>query len=371
MEIKFFNKGTIADSQFEIAAICAAYKGKWIYVRNKDRSSWEMPAGHREAGEDIERAASRELFEETGAVNFDIEPVCDYAVTLDGVTRFGRLFYANVIKLGPLPGSEIAEVRLFKTAPENLTYDEIHPALQQKVVENLKEKTLAALQKDKVKNINMINFIRNNSVYTFDTVGDSVLIRGRSDEDWVYISSSSEEEFSQIIQDLDEEDKCFAVLEDWMLPHIVKDKKIQSKLTSVKLVYEDSQPLPPIRFPIVDLSISDTRYVYNNSQYKKYLSVDYLDARIDRGIAVGICDDWKLAAWCMTHDDGAIGCLNVLEEHRRKGYGTDVFVEMVNRLLRLGEVPFVHIEEENERSMNLAIKAGFKKDRRLHWIKIK
>ena len=82
------------------------------------------------------------------------------------------------------------------------------------------KKTLEFLKKDQVRNINIINFIRNYKISTFDVVGDSVLIRGKSDEDWVYISSKSEEEFLQLISRLDEEDRCFAILEDWMLPQM-------------------------------------------------------------------------------------------------------------------------------------------------------
>jgi hypothetical protein len=35
-----------------------------------------------------------------------------------------------------------------------------------------------------------------------------------------------------------------------------------------------------------------------------------------------------------------------------------------------GTIPFVHIEETNIKSMNLAIKLGFRKDRRVHWFEI-
>lgn len=76
-------------------------------------------------------------------------------------------------------------------------------------------------------------------------------------------------------------------------------------------------------------------------------------------------------AWAITHDDGAIGFLHVLEEYRGKGYGTNVTAAMINKLLELDELPFVHIEEDNIKSMDLALKAGFSKDRRIHWVKLK
>jgi alanine racemase len=59
----------------------------------------------------------RELYEETGTTNCEIETVCDYSVTAGEVTTYGRLFFAKVNGIGPLPESEISEVRFFKEMP--------------------------------------------------------------------------------------------------------------------------------------------------------------------------------------------------------------------------------------------------------------
>lgn len=370
MEIKFYRIGEVSNSQFNFAVIFAAYKGKWIFVRHEGRNTWEVPGGHREKNEDINVTASRELFEETGALNYKIEPVCDYSVTIDEITIFGRLLYAKVNEMGPLPDSEICEVSFFKMMPDNLTYADIQPILLRKVLDFLSGKVLKLLEKDKTRNINIINFIRNYPIYTFETVGDSVLVRGRSDEDWVYISSKSYDEFFKLIYVLDGDDKCFAAIEDWMLPHIVKNRKIKSRLTSMKLVYDSNVPLLTVKSHIVDLSIADAPYIFENSKYKEYISIEYIEDRIKNGIGLGIYENEKLVVWAITHDDGAIGFLNVLEDYRRKGYGMDVTIAMTKRLLELGELPFVHIEEDNVKSMNLALKAGFRKDRRVHWIKL-
>lgn len=369
MEIKFYSLGEINNTQFHFAVICASYMGKWIFVRHKDRKTWEIPGGHREENEDNNLTASRELFEETGAVNYEIKPVCDYSVSMGEVTTFGRLFYAKVISMGPLPESEICEIRLLKEMPDDLTYAQIQPYLHKKVLEHLSINTIHLLEKDKYRNINMINFIKNYPVHTIDIIGDSVLIRGRSDEDWVYISSESRDEFHQLLKGLDEEDKCFAILEDWMLPSIMKDREIRSQLTSMKLVFDSRTPLPSVQSTVVSLSASDAPYIYENSKYKEYTSIEYIQDRINNGVGLCIHEDGKVVAWAITHDDGAIGFLNVLEEYRRKGYGTDVTVATIKRLLESDEVPFVHIEEENHKSMNLALKAGFNNDRRIHWIK--
>jgi FR47-like protein. len=138
----------------------------------------------------------------------------------------------------------------------------------------------------------------------------------------------------------------------------------------MKLVYDSNVPLPTVKSHIVDLLIADAPYIFENSKYKEYISIEYIEDRIKNGIGLGIYENEKLVAWAITHDDGAIGFLNVLEDYRRKGYGMDVTVAMIKRLLELGQLPFVHIEEDNVKSMNLALKAGFRKDRRVHWIKL-
>ena len=162
-----------------------------------------------------------------------------------------------------------------KEMPESLTYPEIQPHLHNKVLAHLQEKALAVLENDKAGNINMINFMKNYPVYWADTLGGAVLLRGRSDEDWVYISSKLKYEFQQLIQGLDENDQCFAVLEDWMLPYIIKDREIRSQLTSIRLVYDEATPLPPVReTEVVRLSTADVPYIYENSKYKEYISVE-------------------------------------------------------------------------------------------------
>lgn len=142
MEVKLYNLGEIDNNQFDFAVICASYKDRWIFVRHKDRETWEIPGGHREENEDINVTASRELFEETGAINYEMEPICDYSVTIDGITTFGRLFYATVTRIGDLPESEICEVRFLKEIPNNLTYAEIQPQLYRKVLQHVNSNML-------------------------------------------------------------------------------------------------------------------------------------------------------------------------------------------------------------------------------------
>lgn len=135
IKVNFYDLNTIDDSKLKFAVIVTKYKGKLVYVRHKDRQTWEMPGGHREENESITNAASRELIEETGAKSFNITPICIYSVENDEYESFGSLNYAEVYELGELPNYEIAEIKLFDKIPENLTYPLIQPYLAKKFEE--------------------------------------------------------------------------------------------------------------------------------------------------------------------------------------------------------------------------------------------
>lgn len=137
MEIKFYNTGEIENEKLKFAIICSKYKGKWILAKHKERTTWEIPGGHREKDEDINYTAQRELYEETGALEFEINPMYDYSVTIENNKNFGRVFYAELLKLGKLPEMEIEKIDFFEELPVNLTYPSIQPSLLRKVKEIL------------------------------------------------------------------------------------------------------------------------------------------------------------------------------------------------------------------------------------------
>lgn len=133
-----FDQNDVDDDKLKFAVIMAQYNDKWIMARHKDRDTWEIPGGHIEQGEKPMEAASRELYEETGAKEYDLELVCVYSVSKNkGPESFGQLFYAKVYELGELPDSEIVEIKLVDKISGALTYPDIQPLLADRVEEYL------------------------------------------------------------------------------------------------------------------------------------------------------------------------------------------------------------------------------------------
>ena len=123
MEVKFYD--TVNDELLKFAVIISQSNGKWVFCKHKERDTYEVPGGHREAGEDIFETAKRELQEETGAIKFEIKPICVYSVT--GKTRvndtgeetFGLLCFAEITEFAKELHSEMEKVVLMDELPKN------------------------------------------------------------------------------------------------------------------------------------------------------------------------------------------------------------------------------------------------------------
>ena len=133
IEVNFYDE--VDDSLLEFAVIISKSNGKWVFCKHKERDTYEVPGGHRETGEKIEDTAVRELKEETGAVDFNIKPVCVYSVK--GKTRvnenaakesFGMLYAAEIFSFEEIH-SEIEKIVLSDDLIRQWTYPLIQPKL--------------------------------------------------------------------------------------------------------------------------------------------------------------------------------------------------------------------------------------------------
>ena len=133
LEVKFHDN--VSDELLKFAVIISKTNGKWVFCKHKERETYEVPGGRREVGESIIETAKRELVEETGAIDFDMKPVCVYSVK--GKTRvnenendesFGMLYVADIYSLGEI-NSEMEKILITDTLVKDWTYPLIQPKL--------------------------------------------------------------------------------------------------------------------------------------------------------------------------------------------------------------------------------------------------
>ena len=229
---------------------------------------------------------------------------------------------------------------------------------------------LEGLKKDRLGNINLINFIENNYITGIECMGNSLLVRGKSDRNWVYIGCSNENELAAIKGLLNEQDKCFAAIEDWMVPALLKDAAVLWNVSMAQYYLPDDVDLPEPAHQTQTLAEKDAGIVYDNSEYQEQISVEYIADRIKAGISKGLYEHDMLVAWGLTHDDGGLGSLHVLDSVRRKGYGSSITLDLIKDVRRANKIPFCYIEKDNQKSINLVSKLGFIRHRNCHWFEL-
>lgn len=131
IKVNFYDE--VDDRLLKFAVIIAKTNNKWVFCKHRERSTFEIPGGHREDGESIIDTANRELYEETGAVNYSLKPICVYSVTapdnFNGEETFGMLYYADILTFEKELYSEIEQIVITEHLVDNWTYPLIQPKL--------------------------------------------------------------------------------------------------------------------------------------------------------------------------------------------------------------------------------------------------
>lgn len=125
VEVKFYDE--VDDGVLKFAVIVARTDNKWVFCKHRERETYEIPGGHREKGEPISDTAKRELYEETGALEYRIKPVCAYSVAASngGEKTYGMLYCAEILSFEQELRSEIEKILITEHLVDRWTYPQI------------------------------------------------------------------------------------------------------------------------------------------------------------------------------------------------------------------------------------------------------
>lgn len=148
---QWFELNEIDHELMKFAVLLAKFNNQFIIISNKKRGGWEIPGGNKEMGESILQTASRELFEETGALKFELTPFGIYQWN----GSFGMVFYAEVMEMDTLPEFEIEEVKFEDVLPRGLNFGDMFYIFSDKWDER-KDKKLTKYSID-INNVDNVN----------------------------------------------------------------------------------------------------------------------------------------------------------------------------------------------------------------------
>lgn len=90
-------------------------------------------------------------------------------------------------------------------------------------------------------------------------------------------------------------------------------------------------------------------------------SLNYVRWRIETGPTCAIRRNGRLVAWGLTHADGSMGMLHVLQEYRGQGMARSITTALAGAIIRQGRLPFLYILRRNRPSINLTESMGFQR----------
>ncbi len=102
--------------------VVAEYCDRLLMIYSKVRHGWEFPGGKALFGEEAEKCATREFYEETGLILKELSRLCTFHVDKGVEVHTGTLFTSSISGFSPkLNSSEILGIGLFSEPPPGIS----------------------------------------------------------------------------------------------------------------------------------------------------------------------------------------------------------------------------------------------------------
>lgn len=233
---------------------------------------------------------------------------------------------------------------------------------------------LAFLERDRIATLNLVGILRNEPG-TELLVDDAEHPRGvLAKGPWFWYVHTEDEAFLEaLFRELEQKDGFYQFSGVWRpLAERIKER--------YPLVWDapcDLYHLPPgnhrpelARTPAQSVDLRDAEIIDEHYAYRHARSLDKIRKCIQHRNSSAIYVEGQLVSWLLVHEDGSMGIMYTLEDHRRKGYAVDVTVDLVGRQLAAGLTPFIQIRNDNDMSPGLARKCGFVRHGSCDWFGI-
>lgn len=217
----------------------------------------------------------------------------------------------------------------------------------------LADKAIEYLTSDSISYIDVLEPIRRNTADIIYAEKDGVIIYERKSEACMIAMQDLEKcksviDFSRY--------SLYAVHNKEIAQYIEQEYKFAHSFETYQAVYSKKDI---VRDDFDSIKVLTKDYLDLVSQH--YGGVDdreYLEDLISKEQVWGIFEDGVLAGFIGEHLEGSMGLLEVLPEHRRKGYGYKLQAFLMNHFLKLNHVPFCQVKTDNSASLALQQKLG-------------
>jgi len=218
------------------------------------------------------------------------------------------------------------------------------------------QKALAYLSRDPVAHMDMIVPIKRGSAQIIYAGDDGVCIFENKSSAYI-LTVESLELGKSVISEFTNRGFMVSFHQEFML-ELFEEKYYGTKLENYQAVYLQKEKLP-IAGNIKIMPIGEQHMGHVITNYDFAVGADYISERIKSGKIFGGFEKGEMFGFVGIHQEGSIGMLKVLKEHRGKGYGAGLIAYATNHQLERKTTPFVQIGTDNEISLAAAKKAGY------------
>ena len=220
-----------------------------------------------------------------------------------------------------------------------------------------KEKILNYLSKNPLLYIGIIEVIKRNTAEIIEFSKDGLLILEKESMAYMMVSESPQSA-KNLIKNI-EKPLLFAAYEDYVPEIIEHIFSISPSRTCLQAAYfKDAPPSWEKDIDIRNIDESCLDFIsahYNDGENSK----EYVKSRLASGAVYGAFIDNHIAGFIGTHEEGAIGMLDILKEYRRMGIGQKLLGFMTDKFLSEKKIPFSQIMAGNEASYQLHKKLDY------------
>ncbi|MCL2853494.1 MAG: GNAT family N-acetyltransferase [Defluviitaleaceae bacterium] len=218
------------------------------------------------------------------------------------------------------------------------------------------QQALEYLKRNLLHNIGMIRPLERGTAQVLYSGDDGVMLRDTV-SDAIMQSVSTYEAGSRLLEQMPGA-KLYLIHQDFMLDDFNAKVNMPNVFENFTAAYLSPDPLPTIAdMSVKQLDVSDFDVVEKN--YGVRVGDEYLIGRFEAGALFGAYVDGEMVGFGGEHEEGSMGMLVILDQHRRKGYAASLVGFGVNRLLEHGLTPFSCVGVDNLASIEMHKKLGF------------
>ncbi|PID26858.1 MAG: hypothetical protein CR982_08005 [Candidatus Cloacimonadota bacterium] len=234
---------------------------------------------------------------------------------------------------------------------------------------------ISFLEKDRKKNVSVLNHIDSGKEIEYRIENNFAVIRvvkGTNGKDTsIYFAGEGEISEKFIKSFIKKGDRMFCSVDYKFYEQMRNLPMTTWEEICYKFIYEKNRIDRVLNNNIENIREKDISIVDRTWSYTGSWSYKYLKSCIDSDVNSAIYIDNEIAGWSLSHSDGSIGTLFVLDKFRGRGIAQDVITSMTRKKLESSKLPYLFTAENNKKSQNLVSKVGYTKYKKVFWMGIK